>query len=211
MPTKAKALVRNTSIILCMKIEPFSPEIEAQMRNFYQSLSEKDRRRYAAIEAKKLGYGGISYICRILQCNGRTITRGISELETPLPEHEKRIRLPGGGRKSTLKTEPEIDTAFQRVLEEHTAGSPMNESVKWTNLTREEIAAGLGEHGVHVSVTVVDQLLDKHNYRRRQAFKAESGHQVPQREEQFQKIALLKQQYHAQGNPVMSMDVKKKR
>jgi hypothetical protein len=61
-----------------------------------------------------------------------------------------------------------------------------------------------------VSVTVVDQLLKKHNYRRRQAFKTEAGKEVPQRNEQFQKIAKLKKEYHEQGNPVMSMDVKKK-
>lgn len=194
-----------------MKIEPYPLEIETQMRNFYQSLSEKDRRRYAAIEANKLGFGGISYICRVLRCNDRTIARGMSELEKPLPEDEKRIRLPGGGRKSVLTTTPELDAAFQRVLENHTAGSPMDETVRWTNLTREEIAIGLEEEGFSVSVTIVDQLLARHNFRRRQAFKAESGQQVPQRDEQFQNIASLKQQYHEQGNPVMSMDVKKKR
>ena len=194
-----------------MKIEPYPLEIETQMRNFYQSLSEKDRRRYAAIEANKLGFGGIRYICRVLRCNDRTLARGMSELEKPLPEDEKRIRLPGGGRKSVLTTTPELDTAFQRVLENHTAGSPMDETVKWTNLTRGEIAIGLEEEGFSVSVTIVDQLLARHNFRRRQAFKAESGKQVPQRDEQFQNIASLKQQYHEQGNPVMSMDVKKKR
>ena len=110
-----------------------------------------------------------------------------------------------------LTTNPELDTAFQRVLKDHTAGSPMDETIKWTNLTREEIAAGLQEEGLSVSVTIVDQLLEKHNYRRRQAFKTEAGKQVPQRDEQFQKIAALKQQHHEQGNPVMSMDVKKKR
>jgi hypothetical protein len=194
-----------------MKIEPYSPEIEAQMCNFYQSLSEKDRRHYAAIEAKKLGYGGISYICRVLHCNERTVTRGMSELEKRLPENEKRIRLPGGGRKSILATTLELDAAFQHVLEAHTAGSPMDETVKWTNLTRGEIASYLQDEGFNVSVTVVDQLLDRHNYRRRQAFKVEAGKQAPQRDEQFQNIATLKQQYHEQDNPVMSMDVKKKR
>jgi len=194
-----------------MKIEPYPPEIEAQMRNFYQSLSEKDRRRYAAIEAKKLGYSGISYICRVVRCNDRTIARGMSELEKLLPKNEKRIRLPGGGRKSILTTTPELDGAFQRVLENHTAGSPMDETIKWTNLTREEIAVLLQEEGFSVSVTIVDQLLEKHDFRRRQAFKTESGKQVPQRNEQFQNIATLKQQYHEQDNPVISMDVKKKR
>lgn len=193
-----------------MKIEPYSQEIEANMRDFYQSLSEKDRRGYAAIEAKKLGYGGISYICSVLQCNDRTITRGMNELEKLLAKAEKRIRLPGGGRKGIVTKTPDLDGAFQRVLENHTAGSPMDETIKWTNLTREQIATGLQQEGFTVSVTIVDQLLSKHNFRRRQAFKAEAGPPVPQRDDQFQNIATLKQQYHEQGNPVMSMDVKKR-
>ena len=194
-----------------MKIKPYSPEIEADMRNFYQSLSEKDRRRYAAIETKKLDYGGIRYIRRVLQCNDRTITRGMQELENPLTKAEKRIRLPGGGRQKIVTKTANLDDAFQRVLENHTAGSPMDETVKWTNLTREEIATHLQKEGFAVSVTIVDQLLDKHDYRRRQAFKAEASQHVPERDAQFQNISTLKQQFHEQGNPVMSMDVKKKR
>lgn len=194
-----------------MKIEPYSPEIETSMRDFYRSLSEKDRRRYAAIEAKKLGYGGISYISDVLQCNDRTIARGMDELENLPPKPEKRIRLLGGGRKRVIIQQPGLDAAFLDVLEHHTAGSPMDETIKWTNLTREEIATGLQKTGFAVSVTVVDQLLAKHNFRRRQAFKGEASQQTPQRDEQFQNIATLKKQYHEQGNPVMSMDVKKKK
>ena len=63
-----------------MMRETYSVEIEAQMYDFYNSLSEKDRRRYAAIEATKLGYGGASYIRQILHCDDRTITRGQHEL-----------------------------------------------------------------------------------------------------------------------------------
>jgi len=194
-----------------MKTQPYSLEIEVQIRNFYRSLSEKDRRRYAAIEAKKLGYGGISYVCRVLQCNDRTVKRGISELADGLPGNEIRIRRPGGGRKSVLETTPEIDDAFFRVIENHTAGSPMDEKVKWTNLSREEIAHRLEAEGFKVSVTIIDQLLKKHNFRRRQAFKSEAGKQVPQRDEQFKNIERLKQEHRKQGNPVMSMDVKKKK
>jgi len=194
-----------------MKSEPYSPEIEEQMRNFYQTLSEKDRRRYAAIEARKSGYGGISYISRVLQCNDRTIVRGLKELEKPLAEESHRIRRPGGGRKAFLTIHPEVEVAFQRVLENHTAGSPMDETSKWTNLTRGEIVAGLKEEGWKVSVTIVDQLLKKHTYRRRQAFKTEAGQSVAQRDEQFQNIETLKHAYHEAGNPVMSMDVKKKK
>ncbi len=193
-----------------MKTQPYSSEIETGMRKFYSSLSEKDSRRYAAIEAQKLGYGGVTYICRILGCNDGTVRQGISDLEEGLP-NENRIRKSGGGRKAVLQTTPEIKTAFLDVIKNHTAGSPMDEKIKWTNLTREEIALRLAEAGFAVSVTIVDQLLVENNFRRRQAFKSQSGKSVPQRNEQFENIENLKQEFHGKGNPVMSMDVKKKK
>ena len=55
--------------------------IEQQMQRFYQSLNERDRRRYAAIEAVKLGHGGIEYVGGVLDCDGKTIAKGIQELE----------------------------------------------------------------------------------------------------------------------------------
>jgi hypothetical protein len=194
-----------------MKIQPYSPEIEAQMCNFYNSLSEKDRRRYAAIEADKLGYGGANYIRRILHCDYRTITRGRCELKIGLSGKEDRIREPGGGRKSVLATMEGLDDAFSEVVKNHTAGSPMNDAIKWTNLSRPAIAEKLKKKGFSLSVTVVDQLLKKHHFRPRQAFKAEAGKKnIPQRDDQFKNIERLKKDYHAQGNPVLSMDVKKK-
>jgi hypothetical protein len=194
-----------------MKIQTYSANIEAQMRNFYHSLSEKDRRRYAAIEAKKLGYGRARYICRILYCDDRTITRGQQELKTDLSNEEKRLRKSGGGHKLLLPTLDGIDKAFLEILSNHTAGSPMDETIKWTNLSRPAIAEKLDEQGFSVSVTLVDQRLKKHNFRPRQAFKAEAGKTtIPYRDEQFQNIQRLKKEYSAQGNPVFSMDVKKK-
>jgi len=194
-----------------MTIQTYPEKIEAQMRNFYNSLSEKDRRRYAAIEATKLGYGGVSYIRKILQCDDRTITRGRQELKIDLSNEEQRIRKSGGGRKFLLPTVDEIDEVFLELLENHTAGSPMDETIKWTNLSRPAIAEQLKEQGFPVSVTIVDQLLKKHNFRPRQAFKAEAGKtNIPYRDEQFKNIERLKQEYTARGNPVLSMDVKKK-
>jgi len=194
-----------------MTIQTYPEKIEAQMRNFYNSLSEKDRRRYAAIEATKLGYGGVSYIRKILQCDDRTIARGQQELKIDLSNEEQRIRKLGGGRKFLLPTVDEIDEVFLELLENHTAGSPMDETIKWTNLSRPAIAEQLKEQGFPVSVTIVDQLLKKHNFRPRQAFKSEAGKaNIPYRDEQFKNIERLKQEYTAQGNPVLSMDVKKK-
>lgn len=193
------------------KMKAYSPETEARMRNFYGSLSEKDRRRYAAVEAAKLGYGGITYICGVLQCDIDRVRRGMEELKQPLPEKEERIRRPGGGRKSVLSTAVGLDEAFFAVLKNYTAGSPVDGAIKWTNLKRGEIAEGLKEHGFTVSVTVVDRLLEKHNFRSRQAFKAEAGKKnIPERDEQFKNIERLREKYRSAGNPVMSMDVKKK-
>ncbi len=193
-----------------MKTQPYSSKIETGMRKFYSSLSEKDSRRYAAIEAQKLGYGGVAYVCRILGCNDGTVRQGISDLEEDLP-NESRIRSTGGGRKAILQTTPEINAAFLDVIKNHTAGSPMDEKIKWTNLTREKIVLRLAEAGFAVSVMIVDQLLVENNFRRRQAFKSQSGKSVPQRNEQFENIENLKQEFHGKGNPVMSMDVKKKK
>ena len=151
----------------------YSPEIETQMKKLYDSLAEKEQRRYAAIEAKKLGYGGISYIGRLFKCSRQTISQGLEELQQWEEErfNHPRIRREGGGRKKLLETWPGLDAAFKEVVEEHTAGDPMNEQVKWTYLTQEQIAQELEKKGFKVSVTVVKQLLKKHHYVKRKAQK----------------------------------------
>jgi Rhodopirellula transposase DDE domain len=191
-------------------MNPYPSEIEQHMQRFYHSLSEKDRRRYAAIEALKLGYGGISYICCLLGCDYSTVKHGIADVTDPIALEQQTIRQPGGGRKSAFETIEHLDTTFLQVLAEHTAGSPMDETIKWTNLTRQEIVSLMHTAGISISVTVVDQLLEKHHFRRRQAVKTAPTGECDQRDEQFVNIARLKEAYQASGNPVLSMDVKKK-
>ena len=78
----------------------YERDVEERMQGFYQTLSEKDRRRYAAVEARKLGRGGVSYIAEVLGCSTRTIERAASELDQlPNDPAAGRIRRPGGGRK----------------------------------------------------------------------------------------------------------------
>ena len=157
-------------------MEPYPVEIEQMMQRFYTTLSEKDKRRYAAVEARKLGHGGVTYIAGVLGCDRSTIQAGMKELDH-LPERAqmaRRIRQPGGGRKPYYETYPGIDEQFLAVLRDYTAGDPMQEDVRWTNLTPREIAERLvEEHQVKVSATVIRKLLKKHNYRRRKAQKNE--------------------------------------
>ncbi len=155
-------------------MEPYSTEIERTMQQFYTTLSEKDKRRYAAVEARKLGRGGITYVAKLLHCDRKTIRAGLTDL-THLSEEDElagRVRRAGGGRKPYHVTYPEIDQQFLTVLQEYTAGDPMHEEVLWTDLTGREIATHLAEqYHVTVSETVIRQLLQKHHYRRRKAQK----------------------------------------
>ncbi len=121
----------------------YSTEHEQEMRRLYESLSEKDRRRYAAVEAKKLGYGGITYICSLFLCDDKTVKRGMRELEDEACMEHRGIRKTGGGRKKVVGQLAGIDQAFHEILRDHTAGEPMNEKVKWTALSRSEIAKRL--------------------------------------------------------------------
>lgn len=189
---------------------PYSPTIEHQMRAFYSSLSEKDRRRYAAIEANKLGRGGSTYIASLLGCDRHTISLGMHELSDPDALQQTRIRRAGGGRPSSFEVIAGLEAAFLQVLEDHTAGSPMTSHIKWTNLTRQEIALRLLAHDIHISVTVVDQLLEKHGFVRRKAQKKKRTGESQHRDAQFTKIARLKQEYAATANPIISIDTKKK-
>ena len=186
--------------------------IEEQMRAFYHTLAEKDKRRYAAIEARKLGHGGITYIARVLGCSRETIQKGMAELDQ-LPEDEsgRRQRRRGGGRKPYHQTHPNIDEQFLDVLRDFTAGDPMNAEMRWTNLTQDEIKERLYErHGTKVSRKVIRQLLKRHGYRARKAQKRTTMKHVEGRNEQFEQIAELKADFQARGLPIISIDTKKK-
>lgn len=80
-------------------MERYNAEIEQQMHTFFDTLSENSKRRYAAIEARKLGYGGQLYIAQVLGCSARTIQRGLAELDACETLPKGRIRRQGGGRK----------------------------------------------------------------------------------------------------------------
>ncbi|MGO9600424.1 MAG: hypothetical protein ACLP7Q_20755 [Isosphaeraceae bacterium] len=76
-------------------MDAYAPEIERQMKRLFDSLTERDRRRYAAIEATKLGHGGIEYIAKILMCDPKTIRQGQAELEGTEELDTGRVRKKG--------------------------------------------------------------------------------------------------------------------
>ena len=149
-------LLKNT-------MQSYQPEDEEAMRHFYHTQNEKDRRRYAGLEALKLGHGGQNYMACVLKCSRRLIRKGAQEISNlsakEVYEHirePKRIRKPGGGRQSYQIKYPEINEKFLEVMRDHTAGNPMDEKIVWTDLKPNQIAKLLtDEHGISVSKTTV--------------------------------------------------------
>ena len=78
-----------------MRVNAYPPNVERQMKELYGSLNEKDRRRYAAVEASKLGYGGQTYIVELFGCDYKTLRRGLEELDEPPDLPPGRIRKKG--------------------------------------------------------------------------------------------------------------------
>jgi hypothetical protein len=192
-------------------IYSYDQTVEQQMKFVHKHLSEKDRRLYAAIETEKLLYGGQSYIASLLGCARKTIRRGIEELKNPelLPE-KGRIRHKGGGRKRILDTHPELDGQFVNVLEDYTAGDPMNVDIRWTNLTPLQIVNYLEQENIKTSIYVVKQLLRVHDYVKRKAQKQLGTGECVERDDQFKNINRLKALYRSLGYPIISIDTKKK-
>jgi predicted transcriptional regulator len=93
-------------------MEKYTRTIETKMKVFYKSLSEKDKRHYSAIEALKLGYGGIKYISNLFQCSRQTIYTGIKDLEEKSLLQNDQIRVMGGGRKNYTNNIQDVDKIF---------------------------------------------------------------------------------------------------
>ena len=115
----------------------------------------------------------------------------------------------GGRQKASVAMPPLVDN-FKQIVHDHTAGDPMREDVLWTYLSSTEIAEHLDRLGTPVSTDTVRRLLSEQGFAKRRAEKIKVMGDVPFRDEQFKNIAGLKKQYVRAGNPIISMDTKKK-
>src|SRR5712692_3363122 len=189
----------------------YSPEIEQLLCQYSQSLSEKDRRRCAALEAIKLGHGGTRYIAKVLGGDPQTVQDGMRELkQLPADPAGRRVRKPGGGRKKTEVKHANVIQQVQDTIKNRTAGDPMRQDVVWTDLTPQEIAKSLQAQAVCAGPRIVRRILDGLGLARRQMLKVLPGGDSPHRREQFRHLAHLIQEFLEAGNPVLSIDTKKK-
>ena len=186
--------------------ERYDETIERQMRNVYETLSEKDQRRFAAIQARQLGHGGIGYISEVLGCSKKTIGRGIVELdELPEDPADGRTRRPGAGRKKVTPGS-EVELNLQSLTKTRTAGDPDDEQMIYTDLTPTRLEQEMAAMQTPVSDDLIRQWMDAQGLRLRKIRKVLAGGQSPDRDAQCHNIAALIQQYESVGNPYFSID-----
>jgi transposase len=173
-------------------------------------LNERERRWWAAVEAKSLGYGGISAVARITGISRRTIPAGLKELSTLQSSwHPPRIRSAGGGRKPLGVTQPELPDALAALAEPTARGDPES-SLRWTWKGVRRLATELQEQGFHIGRQKVADLLHELGYSVQANRKTREGSQHPERKARVEYIAAAVTAFQARGLPVISVATTKK-
>ena len=167
-------------------------------------LDEKHARRVLGLLAEKEGHGGIARLSRVTNMSRTTILQGQRELVGHDPIPKNRVRRRGGGRKCLERKRPGLTKQLHEVLEGSTAGDPTS-SVKWTRKSTRSVSRAL-----RVSHTKAHRMLRAHKYRLRFNRKRLTRKSSPDREQQFAKIERLKKEFAERGQPIISVDAKKR-
>jgi Rhodopirellula transposase DDE domain len=175
------------------------------------TLNELQARLFVAQRALELGRGGVSHLSRLTGMSRPTIKRGAAELEgkEPLPSAMGRVRTPGAGRKPIEETDPKLKRELARLIDESTAGDPMS-LLKWTGKSTRTLADELTRRDHPVSWVTVARCLHEMDYSLQANVKSLEGEQHPDRDAQFRHINTEVKAFLKSGDPVVSVDTKKK-
>jgi Rhodopirellula transposase DDE domain len=189
------------------------PRLVEWIREKYQLLSETltehSRRRWAAVKARSLGWGGISAVASATGLAHTTIRRGVLELVSDLALSEGRQRRRGAGRKRADYRDPELKAALEQLVEPETRGDPMS-PLRWTCKSTRNLATELKARKHSVGATTVRQLLKDVGYSLQANRKTREGTSHPDRDAQFRYINRRVKTQQRQSQPTVSVDTKKK-
>ncbi len=181
------------------------------MVKLLETLDEAQKRWFVGREAMLLGHGGVKRMCEVSGLSKPTVIKGVKELrgqQTLRPEGD-RIRQAGGGRKPLEEQDPQLTQMLRRIMDETTAGDPMS-LLRWTSKSTYQIRDELRRRGHSVSEDTVQRRLKQMDYTLQANLKTKEGSAPPERDEQFHYINRLAQEYVAGGEPVISVDAKKR-
>lgn len=172
-------------------------------------LDERGRRRWAAVEARSLGRGGIAAVAEATGISDRTIRTGIKELESGVEVSPDRQRGAGGGRKKRKAEQPLLVTSLEEMISPTTRGEPTN-PLRWTCKSTRTLAAELRNLGFDIGPSTIRELLSDLGYSLQGNRKTREGKQHPDRDAQFEHINSRVKARKRRGDPALSVDTKKK-
>jgi len=171
-------------------------------------LDERQRRLLLGSEAVELGRGGVRAVAEATGAHPDTVARGVREIEGQ-PEPQRRVRAPGGGRKKLSETDPELAEQLKALVDPETRGDPMSLLV-WTTKSTKNLADALTAGGHPVSDRTVARMLRAQGFSLQANTKVTEGRQHEDRDAQFRYLADQVAQHASAGQPVISVDAKKK-
>jgi hypothetical protein len=187
--------------------------IRAKFRALDAVLDERSRRQWAATEAMEYGYGGVTAVARATGLARDTIAAGIRELQHrelhPQEPVLERLRKSGAGRKFLTESDPTLFTALEALVEPLTRGDPES-PLRWTCKSTRRLAAELTSQGHRIGYRSVAWLLHEAGYSLQANRKTREGNQHPDRNAQFEFINAQATRFQKRGQPVISVDTKKK-
>jgi hypothetical protein len=176
------------------------------------AFDEHLRRLFAAAEAITLGHGGVSAVARITGVSRRAIHAGLRELKGERPPSQqppRQVRRPGGGRKKVVSKDPQVTEALRGLIDASSCGDPES-PLKWTSKSLRTLATELKDRGHVISHAVVGDLLRAMDFSLQGNRKMLEGGDHPDRDDQFEHINSRARRNLDSGNPVISIDAKKK-
>src|SRR5580658_4614695 len=176
-------------------------------------LDERSRRQWAAAEAMEYGYGGVTAVARATGLARDTIAAGIQELKYrrlyPDEPVTERLRKSGAGRKLLVESDPTLAAALEALVEPLTRGDPES-PLRWTCKSTRRLATELSSQGHRIGYRSVAWLLHEAGYSLQANRKTREGNQHPDRNAQFEFINAQARRFQKRGQPVISVDTKKK-
>jgi hypothetical protein len=172
-------------------------------------LTERQRRVWLGAEARELGSSGVRIVADAVGVAPDTVRRGRDELDDPQPLEVGRSRAPGGGRQRADVRDPGLVGALDKLVDPESRGDPMT-PLRWTCKSLRQLAAQLRSQGHQASATLVQRLLHEAGYSLQANAKTVEGNQNPDRDAQFRHIHDTAAGFLAAGDPVVSIDCKKK-
>ena len=187
-------------------------EVEGSLRAKFDSLlphlDERQRRLLLGAEARVLGHGGIKLVARAAGASPTTVSRGVAELESGV-DPSVRVRQPGAGRKLQTDVDPGLGDALLALVEPEERGDPMS-ALRWTTKSTRTLARVLSDSGHQVSAWTVANLLHELGFSLQGNAKQVEGATHEDRDAQFAYLNDQSAQHMAAGQPVISVDTKKK-